>query len=83
MVDWFDTLSDALYHIAELVSYGRTPRQVFGIFAAAITLLFIIVTVVTLSCGNGLPTGGWFVIGPLIILPAAAALYGLLGPSQA
>jgi len=78
MTDWIDTLSDTIFHAADFVSHGRTPRQIVGVIAASVLLFLIIAASITLTLGNDLPAGGWYVVGPLAIISFAATIYGFL-----
>ena len=78
MIDWIQTLGDAIFHIAELFMDFTRPKRLVGIWFAAITAFGVIGAFIAVLLGTNLDPLGFFVVIPLLLISSAIASYCIL-----
>ena len=67
MVDWIDTLGDAIFRIAESFMDSNRPKRLVGVAFGAITAFGAIGTLAAVALGANLAPAGYFVLIPALL----------------
>ena len=77
MVDWIDTLGDAIFQIAQSFMDSNRPKRLVGIAFAAITAFGAIGTLAAVALGANLGPTGFLVLIPALLTTSSIAGYCL------
>lgn len=78
MADWIDTLSDAIFQIAQPFMDPKRPKRLIGVSCLALTAFGVTGTLIAVALGTKLAAIGYLLVIPLLLTTTAIACYCFL-----